>query len=173
MGLFLTERTFQEIADEINKYIKKKAEGYDTFPYRTDRAVAFQCLNLNLITKEQFEDWDRRRNTLLLQDRSKNFFEVKKRVFERDGNKCVICNSDKNLHFSHIIPFRQTRLNLEIEAITLCEEHHYKFDDGSNEITKAIFQKMGEYYKDYESQYSLNKILCSIHGEHFKIERRI
>lgn len=172
MDLFLLGKTFQEIADEINEYLKKIAKEYDTFPNRSERAVAFQCCNLNLISKEELEKWDKRRNQIRNKDRSKRLLQTKKRVFVRDKNMCIICGSKKSLEFAHVIPFLQTRLNLEIEAVTLCKEHHKKFDDGESKITKFIFDYMIRNYPNYQEQYSIIKTTCSVHGEHINIVRR-
>lgn len=49
-------------------------------------------------------------------------------VRERDGNKCVICHTDKNLHAHHIIPVSKDKCNKYIfdinNGITLCKYHH-------------------------------------------------
>lgn len=171
MGLFLLGKTFQEIADELNNYLKKVAKEYDTFPHRSERAVAYQCYNLKLLSKEDFEEWDKKRSQLIMKDRFKGLFQLKKKVLERDGNKCVICNSNQNLHFAHTIPFIQTRLNIEIESITLCGKHHKKFDDGDSKVIGSVFKQMSKYYGYYEEQYSLIRTSCSVHGEHVHIKR--
>lgn len=172
VGLFLLGKTFQEIADELNGYLKKAAKEYNTFPYRSDRAVAYQCHKLNLLSKEELEVWDKKRSQLIIKDRFKGLSQVKKKVFERDGNKCVICNSNQDLHFAHIIPFVQTRLNIEIEAITLCNKHHKEFDDENPDVTESVFRHMSEYYSDYEKQYLLVRTSCPSHGEHVYIKRK-
>ena len=173
IGLFILGKPFQEIADELNGYIKKEAHGYDTGPHRSERAVAFKCCNLNLISQETLNEWDNKRKKYLATKRQRDLPETKSKVLVRDKNKCVLCDNIEGLNFSHIIPFRQTLLNIEVEAITLCNEHHKMFDDGENEITKVIFQKMCGYYPDYKEQYSLIESPCSVHGKHVKIERGI
>lgn len=45
--------------------------------------------------------------------------EVKKEVWKRDGGKCVICESTKNLHFDHDLPFSKGGTSLTLKNIRL------------------------------------------------------
>jgi hypothetical protein len=45
--------------------------------------------------------------------------EVKKEVWKRDGGKCVICESTKNLHFDHDLPFSKGGTSLTSKNISL------------------------------------------------------
>jgi len=45
--------------------------------------------------------------------------EVKKDVWRRDGGKCVICGSNKNLHFDHDLPFSRGGTSLTSKNIRL------------------------------------------------------
>ena len=45
--------------------------------------------------------------------------EVKKEVWKRDGGKCVICESTKNLHFDHDLPFSKGGTSLTSKNIRL------------------------------------------------------
>jgi hypothetical protein len=50
---------------------------------------------------------------------------VKIEVWKRDNGHCVICGSDKNLHFDHIIPFSKGGTSLTSENIQLlCAAHN-------------------------------------------------
>lgn len=50
---------------------------------------------------------------------------VKLEVWKRDKGLCVICGSDKNLHFDHIIPFSKGGTSLKSENIQLlCASHN-------------------------------------------------
>lgn len=56
-------------------------------------------------------------------------------VFERDGYKCKICGSNKNIQAHHIIPWSQTRNNKGLRydidnGITLCRKCHLKAHGG-------------------------------------------
>lgn len=44
---------------------------------------------------------------------------VKKDVWQRDGGKCVICGSNKNLHFDHDLPFAKGGTSLTAKNIRL------------------------------------------------------
>ncbi len=45
--------------------------------------------------------------------------QVKKEVWKRDGGKCVICGSEKNLHFDHDLPFSKGGTSLTSKNIRL------------------------------------------------------
>lgn len=45
--------------------------------------------------------------------------EVKKEVWKRDGGKCVLCGSTKNLHFDHDLPFSKGGTSLTAKNIRL------------------------------------------------------
>lgn len=45
--------------------------------------------------------------------------EIKKEVWKRDNGKCVICESTKNLHFDHDLPFSKGGTSLTVKNIRL------------------------------------------------------
>lgn len=45
--------------------------------------------------------------------------EIKKEVWKRDGGKCVLCGSTKNLHFDHDLPFSRGGTSLTNKNIRL------------------------------------------------------
>lgn len=45
--------------------------------------------------------------------------EIKKEVWKRDGGKCVLCDSTKNLHFDHDLPFSKGGTSLTAKNIRL------------------------------------------------------
>lgn len=47
---------------------------------------------------------------------------VKDRVWNRDGGKCVQCDSNENLEFDHIIPFSKGGANTYRNIQLLCEQ---------------------------------------------------
>lgn len=56
--------------------------------------------------------------------------EVKKEVWKRDKGKCVICDSTKNLHFDHDLPFSKGGTSLMAQNIRLlCAKHNLEKSD--------------------------------------------
>lgn len=56
--------------------------------------------------------------------------EVKKEVWKRDGGKCVICGTIKNLHFDHDLPFAKGGTSLiEKNVRLLCVKHNLQKSD--------------------------------------------
>jgi hypothetical protein len=50
---------------------------------------------------------------------------IKLEVWKRDNGRCVMCGSDKNLHFDHVIPFSKGGTSLKSENIQLlCATHN-------------------------------------------------
>lgn len=61
--------------------------------------------------------------------------EVKKIVWKRDGGKCVLCDSTKNLHFDHDLPFSLGGTSITEKNIRLlCMKHNL---EKSNKIEHA------------------------------------
>lgn len=55
---------------------------------------------------------------------------VKLEVWKRDGGKCAICGSDKNLHFDHIIPWSKGGSSNTADNIQLlCGKHNLEKHD--------------------------------------------
>ncbi|MEK6799889.1 MAG: HNH endonuclease signature motif containing protein [Planctomycetota bacterium] len=50
---------------------------------------------------------------------------VKVEVWRRDGGRCVLCGSDKNLHFDHDVPYSKGGSSITIENVRLlCARHN-------------------------------------------------
>ena len=57
------------------------------------------------------------------QKRSRTIYQnVKDRVWNRDGGKCVQCSSNENLEFDHIIPFSKGGANTYRNIQLLCQD---------------------------------------------------
>lgn len=56
--------------------------------------------------------------------------QIKLDVWKRDGGKCVICGSNDNLHFDHIIPYSRGGTSLDSKNIQiLCARHNLQKRD--------------------------------------------
>ena len=56
--------------------------------------------------------------------------DVKISVWNRDRGKCVLCGSNKNLHYDHIIPFSKGGTSLVAENVRLlCVKHNLEKSD--------------------------------------------
>jgi len=55
--------------------------------------------------------------------------EVKNLVWNRDGGRCVICGSNENLEFDHIIPIAKGDSNTYRNIQLLCETCNRKKSD--------------------------------------------
>lgn len=56
--------------------------------------------------------------------------QIKLDVWKRDGGKCVVCGSNDNLHFDHIIPYSRGGTSLDAKNIQiLCARHNLQKHD--------------------------------------------
>lgn len=87
---------------------------------------------------------------------------VKKRVWERDGGRCVYCGNDYNvMPNAHYIPRSKGGLGIEQNIVTLCTELtenkcHRRFDFGTAEEKELIGNKIRDYlmehYPDWDEE---------------------
>ena len=76
--------------------------------------------------------------------------KVKKAVWERDGHRCIICDSASAMPNAHYIPRSKGGLGIEENIVTLCGTCHYMYDFGG----KAKRRGLGYQIKGYlMSQY--------------------
>ena len=64
-------------------------------------------------SSERFEKWKKENSFQENEDnRSRRISDrVKDRVWNRDGGKCVLCGSNENIEFDHIVPFSKGGAN--------------------------------------------------------------
>lgn len=74
--------------------------------------------------------------------------KVKKIVWARDNERCIVCRNRNAMPNAHYIPRSQNGLGIEENVITLCQGCHYKYD-------QTIQRKeLKEYFKHYlQSKY--------------------
>lgn len=68
---------------------------------------------------------------------------VKKKVFERDGGKCIYCGSRNGIPNAHYKPRSQGGLGIEQNIVTLCLKCHHDYDNG------ILREKIGNYIREY------------------------
>ena len=83
---------------------------------------------------------------------------VKKKVWERDRGRCVVCGNHCNvMPNAHYIPRSKGGLGIEQNIVTLCTELtqnkcHRKYDFGTKEERKMIREKIERYLQSkYEN----------------------
>lgn len=88
--------------------------------------------------------------------RSKNTdipMSVKKRVFERDKGRCVVCGNSYNvMPNAHIVRRSQGGLGIETNVVTLCtrlteNDCHHRYDEGTKEERKLLDEIICDYMK--------------------------
>ena len=98
----------------------------------------------------------------------------------RDGNKCVICESDDHMEVHHLTPFRYAmnvlhwtfeRTNLPTNGITLCR-HCHRGDENSVHPDTARASRMYHSNKNsYSDMFSLRDELCRKKVEYWNSSR--
>ena len=70
-------------------------------------------------------------------------YRVKKKVWERDSECCILCGNPEAMPNAHYIRRSQGGLGIEQNIVTLCRKCHNDFDNGSKRI------EYGKIIKDY------------------------
>lgn len=90
---------------------------------------------------------------------------VKKKVWERDHGRCVVCGNNYNvMPNAHILSRAHSGMGIETNVVTMCTEFtqnkcHRKFDFGTKEEKEKILEIVTNYMK-------------SIYGEEWCIENQ-
>lgn len=77
---------------------------------------------------------------------------VKKKVWERDNHRCIICGSPTAMPNAHYISRAKNGLGIEQNVVTLCtmgECHHDKYDHGTEEEQEVIRKQIESYLRDH------------------------
>ena len=76
---------------------------------------------------------------------------VKQIVWERDGERCVVCGSHYAAPCAHFIARSQGGLGIEENIVTLCQNCHYAFDFGTERETIAEIARahLQSHYPDW------------------------
>lgn len=82
-------------------------------------------------------------------------YEVKKKVWERDGGRCVACGRRRMVSpNAHYIPRSQLGLGIEENIVCLCYYCHMDYDNGPKreDIREAIRQYLKMRYRDWDEK---------------------
>lgn len=91
--------------------------------------------------------------------------KVKKRVWDRDGGRCVICGCCRNvMPNAHFIPRSKGGLGIEENIVTLCtnlteNKCHYKYDFGTREEREEIEKQLETYLKSKYPGWDKNNLI--------------
>lgn len=74
--------------------------------------------------------------------------DVKRRVWERDGERCILCGSPDAAPNAHYVARSQGGLGIEENIVTLCWPCHMAYDQsaGRRDIGKRIGRYLRERY---------------------------
>ena len=65
--------------------------------------------------------------------------KVKDIVWERDGERCIVCNSHQAMPNSHFIRRSQGGLGIEENIVTMCMDCHREYDQGIERRPMEIY----------------------------------
>ena len=83
--------------------------------------------------------------------------KVKDRVWERDGQKCIICGNRQAMPNSHFIRRSQGGLGIEENIVTMCMACHRMYDQGIDR--RAIEAYTENYLKSLYPNWSREKLI--------------
>lgn len=73
---------------------------------------------------------------------------VKKKVWERDGGRCIICGNTQAMPNSHYIKRSRGGLGIEENVATMCMVCHHEYDNGYGERHERIKEQFKEYLEN-------------------------
>lgn len=85
--------------------------------------------------------------------------KVRDAVWERDGGRCIICESPNAAPNAHIVRRSQGGMGIPENIVTLCAECHREFDEGTGEKHKWIVRLIDEYINMQYSGWSRAKVV--------------
>ena len=80
---------------------------------------------------------------------------VKKRVWERDEQKCIICGSPYAMPNAHFISRANSGRGIEQNIVTLCIQCHYNYDQTPQRLIYQNYIKnylQGKYGADWSEE---------------------
>lgn len=83
--------------------------------------------------------------------------KVKDIVWERDGQRCIICGSPYAMPNSHYIRRSQGGLGIEENIVTMCQRCHMMYDQGNDR--KAIASYTERYLRSKYPNWNPEKLI--------------
>lgn len=84
---------------------------------------------------------------------------VKKKVWARDKEQCIVCHSPDASPVAHFIRRSRGGLGIEQNILTLCQKHHDEYDSGRQDYTDELFCWFAAYLKSKYHGWSLEKLV--------------
>lgn len=80
--------------------------------------------------------------------------KVKDIVWERDGEKCIVCGSRYAMPNSHFIRRSQNGKGIPENIVTMCQSCHRKYDQGSErtEMEQFVERYLRSIYPDWDKE---------------------
>lgn len=82
---------------------------------------------------------------------------VKDKVWERDGERCIICGDHYAMPNSHYIRRSQGGLGIEENIVTMCRNCHAMYDQGA--YREAIRVRTEKYLRSKYPDWNPNKLV--------------
>ena len=82
---------------------------------------------------------------------------VKKKVWERDQERCVICGNPQAMPNAHFIPRSKGGLGIEENIVTLCQKCHHNFDHTTERL--YYYAYIMNYLQTKYSGWSVEKLI--------------
>ena len=78
--------------------------------------------------------------------------KVRREVIERDGGRCIICGSPRNIQIAHYISRGRLGLGIPENLACMCFNCHFQYDNGKlhNEIENAFKSYLRRHYKNWD-----------------------
>ena len=89
--------------------------------------------------------------------------QVKDRVWERDGQRCIRCGTYRAMPNAHFIPRSKGGLGVEENIVTLCFACHEAYDHTIERKTIGVF--IEEYLKGKYPEWDKSKLIYNKWGD--------
>lgn len=79
---------------------------------------------------------------------------VRKKVAERDGERCILCGKRQGLQAAHYISRARLGLGIPENLVTLCIHCHFDYDNGKHhtEYKKRIEDYLKAHYPEWDEK---------------------